>query len=574
MNYLNSRSKLFCLGLIIILGGTVYLNAIPNDFVWDDKSQIVENILIRNWYNLPLLFQSGTFYSPEEKPPDVFYRPIMFVSYMLNYSIFGLKSFGFHLFQIFFHLLNSILVFFILDRILSLAHTKLSRAISFLSAVIFVLHPANVESVAFIGSISEVLYTFFGLFSILILILGLDWQNKVIKNKFLFLSLLLAFFSLLSKETAIVVFGVSFLYLVIIFRPKFNQYLKWCFGSAIIVIAYFVLRFAVAKIHFARGHLSPIAEASFIERILTIPYEAFYYLKTIFFPLYLSISQQFVVSSLKDFRFYGSVLLLISILSVTGFFLWKTKSKIYFFFLLWFFGSLAPVLNIVPLGMTVAERWLYFPMIGATSLICSFFVGVEEKIKRKKRIFVCFLLAFIFIIFGARTIIRNRDWKDDLTLCSHDIKYSRQSSELENNYGVALIQIERYKEAEDHLKRAIEIQGLNPYPYGNMGIIYTEVGEIDKAKEYYYKSIERGNIYGVYENMGSILVQQGKWDEAEDFLSKAISKFPKDPNLKWLLSLVFRQRGQIDKAKDVLEEALKDDPKNEIVIYFLQSLGK
>jgi len=547
----------------------VYLNILPNDFVWDDAGQVAENPFIRQWRNLPLFFTSGTFYSGEAKPSGPFYRPLVSFFYLLNYSVFGLRPFGFHLFQIFIHLLNSVLMFFIVERIFFLGRIKNPQEIAFLAAIIFAIHPANVESVAFVGSIGEILYTFFGLGSILTLIFGLNWQDKTIKNRFLILSFFLALLSLFSKESGIIILPLSFLYLLINFRPKLIQYLKWLFGLAVTFGIYFVFRFDIAKIAVARSHLAPISEADFFERLMTIPAEILYYFKVIFFPLYLSISQHFVISSIKYFSLFGFLFFLI--LSAIGLLLWKKKSGALIFLLLWFFVSLAPVLNIVPVTATVAERWLYFPIIGAFSFIGFLIVQLREKIKSPKMLPVFYIiLSLLIIALGVRTIIRNGNWKDDFTLYSHDIKYSKQSFELENNYGIVLIQIGKYKEAERHLQMAVQLQKKNPHPYAGLGMLYTKTGDIEKAIEYYHKSIERGDMYGVYENLGSILVQQKKWEEAENFLNKGIIKFPKDPNLKWLLALVCRHKGEMSQAEFLLKEALKDAPENEVANHFLQ----
>jgi len=568
MGYLSSNPKFLYLALIIILGSSVYLNAIPNDFVWDDGRQVVGNLFIHDWRNLPLFFASSTFYTGEATLSGVFYRPFVSVSYLLNYSIFGSKSFGFHLFQIFFHLLNSILIFFIISRIFSLENVKYSQEIAFLSAILFTVHPANVESVTFIGSVGEILYTFFGLGSLLILFFSLDWQKRVIKNKLLILSFFLVFLSLLSKETGAVVFLVSFLYLLIFFKPKLKQYFKWFLGAAGTLGAYFILRFAVAKIPVTESVLTKV---SFFERVLTAPYEIFRYFQTIFFPLHLSIFQYFVVSSPKDLRFWGSSLLLIFILFTAGFFIWKKKSKIQTFFLLWFFVCLTPVLNIFPLGgVTIAERWLYFPIIGILASVSFPLVKILKKINDRKKIIVYSVLGALIIILGTRTVIRNSDWKNNLTLYGHDIQYTNQNFGLENDYGMTLIQIGEYEEAERHLKKAIELWSQNPHPYAGLGMLYAATGDIEKAVEYYNKSIERGDIYGVYENLGGIMVQQKRWKEAEDFLNKAIEKFPKDANLKWLLSLVYRQKGQVKQAEFLLEKALENDPQNKEVIHDLQ----
>ncbi len=196
---------------------------------------------------------------------------------------------------------------------------------------------------------------------------------------------------------------------------------------------------------------------------------------------------------------------------------------------------------------------------------------IFERVRGRKKIIIYVFLAALIIILGARTVIRNRDWKSNLTIFGHDVQYSKQSFELEGNYAFALIKAERYDEAEKHFKRAIELKSSASSSYEGLGEIYAKKGDINKAIEYYYKAVELGDFYATYANLGSILIYQGKWSEAEELLNKAILKFPKDPNLKWLMAFVYRREGQIDRAKSLLEEALKDDPKNEAVKYFLNS---
>jgi len=145
------------IAVLIIAGFLVYVNAFPNKFVWDDEEQIVNNAVIREWGNLPVILTSGTFYAGGAGLSGSFYRPLVSLFYFLNYQIWGLQPWGFHLFQIIFHLINVVLVYLLLEKILSVFGISYVKESAFLTALIFAVHPANAESVAYIGGIAEIL---------------------------------------------------------------------------------------------------------------------------------------------------------------------------------------------------------------------------------------------------------------------------------------------------------------------------------------------------------------------------------------------------------------------------------
>ncbi len=176
MNSTSNRTFLY-LALIISVGFLVYVNSLPNGFLWDDEEQIVNNLVIRSWSNLPLIFTSSTFYAGGAGLSGGFYRPLVTLSYLLNYHIWGLNPFGFRLFQIVFHLSNSVLLFFILRKILLAQGINLADEISFFAALLFTVHPANIESVVYLASIGEVLYVFFGLLAIWVFLGGVSYNG-------------------------------------------------------------------------------------------------------------------------------------------------------------------------------------------------------------------------------------------------------------------------------------------------------------------------------------------------------------------------------------------------------------
>lgn len=560
MKFLNEK---FFVGIILIIGFLVYVNALPNNFVWDDEEQIVNNLVIRDWKNFPLLFISSTFYGGGAGLTGGFYRPLVTLSYFLNYHLWGLNPLGFRFFQITFHLLNLVLIFFILRKIFLDQAIKYSNEISFLATLFFAVHPANVESVIYLGSIGEILYTFF--------ILLAFWF--FLENKF-YLGFLFAFLGLLSKESAIVIFPLFTLYLCIFVKPKLNTWLSYIAGSAIITSLYLFLRFLVAKIPAISFHLAPIAQASFFERLQTIPYSIFSYFKIIFFPKDLFICRHFVVSSLNDIRFWGVLSFLLIFFTIISFLIWKRKSKLSGFFSLWFFGALFPTLNIFPSDMTIAERWLYFPLIGILALLSFLIFQLKERLtKFGQKILIVFII-LILSILATRTIIRNANWRDGLTLYSHDIQYSKNAFDLENNYGVELFRVGKVDEAGEHFKKSIELQPKWHISHNNLGAVLERKGELEAALVQYKKSIELSDYYLAYENIGGILLKMGNYGEAKNFLSEALLKFPNNPTLKWQLALVYLRENDIQTATSLLISAFQDDPGNIKVRQLLEAIQK
>src|SRR4030067_1293934 len=99
--------------IILITSFAVYFNALSNDFVYDDKSQVLENHWIKDIKFIPEIFSENVWSFTKESVISNYYRPLMHLIYMLNYYIFGLKPWGFHLVNILFHAGVSVLVFII-----------------------------------------------------------------------------------------------------------------------------------------------------------------------------------------------------------------------------------------------------------------------------------------------------------------------------------------------------------------------------------------------------------------------------------------------------------------------------
>ncbi|MDO8443671.1 MAG: hypothetical protein Q7S78_01650 [Candidatus Azambacteria bacterium] len=531
------------IAILIIAGFLVYVNALSNKFVWDDEEQVVNNQVIQDASNIPMILTSGTFYAGGAGLSGSFYRPLVSLFYLVNYQIWGLQPWGFHIFQIFLHLINVVLVYFLLEKILFSFKINFAKSAAFLTALIFAIHPANVESVAYIGGIADVLYGFFVLAAFYIFVSGINLEKETINGARFFWFFAIAFLGLLAKESAAVIFPIAALYLYLLFKPGWKFWLKRFIPQSLFVIGFcLILRIFLAGISFNQPQFSPIAKSNFLTRLLTLPAEIFVYIKTIFFPRILATSQHFVVNSASDIRFWGLgfILLLIGVFILFLATRQKEILKPHLFFISWFFIGIFPALNIVlPLDMTAAERWLYFPMIGALSFAVISLMEAVKKTSSNWRNVAYIFLGAVIVLLSFRTIIRNGDWKDGLTLYGRDIEYSQESFNLENNYGVELFRAGRIDEAEKHFKNSITLQNNWSPPHNNLGAVYEKRGDLEKAKEAYQKSIDFSDYYLAYENMAGLLIKMEETGQAKTFLENALKKFPQNPRLNLMLSAIY-----------------------------------
>jgi len=521
---------------IFLIGFLVYTNSLFNNFVWDDEEQVVNNPYIRSFTNLPTIFKGGTFSTGGAGLSGWYYKPLMSLWFTANYAVFGLRPFGFHLSQVSLHLVNSILIFLIFNKLFISFDAKIATLAAFFSALIFAVHPTNVESVAYVASTQEILYTFF-------LLLALNMNS-------LFLAVSFFFFSLLSKESAVIGIPLIFLYLWLIKNQK-KTALGWLIGSGATFLFYFFLRTFVARIPLSPPRLSPIANASLTQRLVTIPFEIFSYLRLIFFPLNLSIAQHQVIKDITDIRFWGAALPVVVVFLSLIWLLFKLKEKLAWFFFFWFIGSLTLVLNIFPLDMTIAERWLYFPLIGFLGLTAVLFL----QLKNFNKIFI-WLLVIIVLLFPLRTVARTFDWRNGLTLFSHDARITRDSFDLENNLGVELFRAGKVAEAKPHFEKSIKLQPAWWTSFNNSGVVYQQEGNLEKAKELYQRSITNGDYYLAYENLGRLMLKTDGPEETIKFLTEALGKFPLNGNLRASLALAYYQKEDFVQAEKSAREAV------------------
>lgn len=496
--------------LLVVVGFFVYFNSLFNGFVWDDEEQVLNNNFVHSISSIPQLFLGSTFNTGGTGSlAGMYYKPLMSSSFAFIYSIFGAHAFFFHFFQLSLHILNGVLVFYLLKRFFK-------ENISFFLALIFLIHPINSETVNYISALQDVLFFNFGL-------LAFYFDKKKV------LSGVLLLLSLLSKETGLLFVIIFPLYYLSFERKSFKYSL---ITSAAAIGIYSFLRFVVAGVYLSSSGPSPIMRASFFERIITAPQIAFYYIKTFLFPIDLSIAQHWVIKEVNFINFYLPLFLVVTLFI---FLLTRSKSKQFIFFFIWALLGLGFHLQVFPLDMTVAERWFYFPIVGFLGMIGATINNLRFS-NQSERVFKALALLIIFLL-SSRTMLRNFDWKDGLSLFSHDVNISQESFDLENNLGVELFRAKNLSEAEIHFSNSTKLAPFWWTNWNNLGVILERKGDYKTAKNYYQKAIDNGNYYLAYENLANILLLHESTQEAKIFTEDALKKLPQNSKL-WVILAV------------------------------------
>ena len=542
-----SDKKSIC--LIVIIGFVVFFNILFNGFVWDDITYIINNPEIKI-FNLARLVGRNMFNS------SGYFRPLPAVYFSLLFNVFGNTAFFYHLIQLLLHITDSIIFFYIFKYFFK-------KPLALFLTLIFLIHPINVESVAYIGASQSVLYFLFGGLAFLFSLKTSLTDKKVITIHILLLC------ALLTKEVSILFFLVIYLY-----RYLFKKHLpiKFLLSTLGVIFIYLVIRFAVLGTILQKMHLIPISEIPMLYRLTHIPIILFYYLKTFFFPKVLAIDQIWTISAVNRNNFFFPLIFdfvfIAGILGVLIYFFRRRKRNtgLFLLFFIWFLAGMALLFQIFPLDMTVADRWFYFPIVGLLGLLGIIIDYIFSKVIDKQKFIFLSGAALLLIILSIRTVIRNANWLNSLTLYGHDVKYY-DNYDIENFLGVELASLNRNEEALPHLIKSSQLLPHDTNLF-NVGSVYEKMKDYQNAKLYYEKALEiKGNNDNylnhkeirkfAYEGSARILILQSRWENIGNIVEKGLNEFPENGSLWAYLAIGEYNLDHYDQALLAAEKANK-----------------
>lgn len=540
---------------IVIIGFVVFSNGLFNNFIGDDESQIIVNILVHSISNIGIFFNGGTFFnSSTQLPFGVYYKPLLLTFYSLIYTFFGPNYFIYHLIQLLFHILNTIFLFLVLGYFLK-------KQTAFLLSLIFLLHPINSEAVYYISDLQDILFFFFGILSLWII------QNYHSK-KAIIIALICLFFSLLSKETGILFLCITIVYL---FLYKKQEKFYVFFWGVIFFAVYLILRIHAIGITTQLTTSSLIANYPLEIRMVNIPAMFLFYLKTFFYPLNLAMSYQWVYTKINFYNFYLPLLIDLIFLLILIFlasYCYKKLARKYFiayiFFMVWFVIGILFHMQIFPLDATVAERWFYFPIVGLLGISGVLIDGFHLNLKNR---WIVSVFIFILFLLSLRTFIRSFDWRNELTLGTHDIKVS-DAWGTEDMLSAAYGREMDFTDAKIHAERSIALYP-HMFNYMNLGVAETNLGEYKQAKEAFQKSLHLGDYFQTYEGYANLDTVYGNPQENINFIKNvALKKFPQDGILWFCLAIIEYNYGNKNNAKFDIAQAYTYEPTSQVALVY------
>lgn len=544
MDQRQRKTRVF-LGLVLaVLVFAVYWNTLSGEFVYDDNEQIVGNTWITNLRHLPSIFSSHSFGFDKGKELGTTYRPLVFSVYMAEYSFFGLDPRGWHAVNVFFHAVNTVLVFLAASFLLKGTGAGNTKELpAFAAAVLFALHPVNSETVAWIGCVPELVYTMLCLGAFCLYVKSRDGARAPYLLNLA--SALLFFIALFAKETAIALPVLVFVYDLLLKKDgpvlsaaSVKRYLPY----ALLVVLYSAIRLSALGGVAPRENMYPYlgleqyllnAAVFFVKylRVLLLPVNDYP------FPLLEP------VFSILEPRAFVSIALMLSAIPLF-IYLRRRVNPLYWLSAAFIALPIIPALYLPGLSRApFADRYLYLPSMGLAMVIAVLFKSALEAAAAagSQRLKAAAIALFVLVAasYGLASGMRNLRWKDEFSLWSSSLKGASEGYRYYAYYqlGTAALRKNMHDEAIPYLQEAIRASSANKYPdpgvigdsHLNLAYAYRSLGLLDEAAGEYLELLKSypGHALSNYE-LASIYMEKGLVGEAAEYFTRAAGYF-KDP---------------------------------------------
>ncbi len=546
---------------VAVVCALVNLPAVRPGFIHDDHRIIEQNERIRGLERLPQIVSSGYWTQGDAAGPAL-YRPITLLTFALNYAAGGLRPFGYRLFNLLLHVLNSVLVFR-LGRLVPAAAPGplLSRRpldIPLLAGLLFAVHPAHTEALGEVVGRAELLAAAGALGSVLAFLNGREAERRGTGTSraggagpwaWYSLALVLFVIGCLAKENAAVTPALVLVADLLLSgrRPAYAFHVAaFAALGCVLVLRHAVLSGAApaAPIPFVDN---PIARWPFLQGRLTALKVIAKYALLMVWPARMSIDYSFA-----------------AIPPALG---CRHRSPGVAFALAWIGLAFAPVANLLfPIGTLMAERLLYLPSVGfclasATAIAW----GAEHSGRggrwrgKAARLAVGLILAAL----AARTVVRLRDWRDDYTVFRAALRVAPDSVRALFNYAAACEERGDDASATDAYTRALVLWGDFADAHYNLGGVLARQKKWNEAVGHYREAVrlQPGNVQYLV-NLAHGLIGLGRDREARDLLRRAIDIDPQSAVGYTNLGSIELRQGNVQEALRAYAGAVRLEPGN------------
>lgn len=491
------------------------------------------------------------------------WHPLTWLSLILDHNLYGSNAGGYHVTNLLFHIINTLLLFFLLNKMTGTIYR------SAFVAALFALHPLHVESVAWISERKDVLSAMFWFLT------TWSYVKYCQKPKIItYLPVLLLFsFGLMAKPMLVT---LPFVLLLLDYWPLNRITFNHCFTNKANTESYsytflFLEKLPLFALSIASSIITFIAQnnykavislehASLVNRALNAFNSYAGYLQKTFYFNDLSIFYPY--PKFISFWQIAPSLLLIIFLTIIAILLFR-KASYFFVGWFWFLGTLIPVIGLIQVGFqAMSDRYTYIPLIGIFIIISWGLKNLLESMKYGNILFAFSALFFISISsFAAYHQIAV--WKNNLSLFSHVLKFNPKNYHAYHIIGHTMEINGKYLEALKYYRTVLRLNPVYDPAYINTGNILQKMGRFDEAVNCYKKALHiNPNSAQAQYNLGIMMLSRNKLDSAINSFEKALAIEPDDSDTHNNLGVALMKSGNIKKALDHFEEARKLNPRS------------
>jgi len=519
---------------IILCGCIVYANSLQGQMLLDDTHLIKNNIYIKNWSKIKLIFTESI--GAGAARPFSFYRPLQSLTYMVDYSLGKLNPVGYHLHSIIWHIAASLCVYWLILLLFQ------DTFLSLVTALLFIVHPVHTEAVSYISGRADPLSLTFMLLTFIF----------YIKDR---RSLMAATYAvaLLSRENAVIL-----PFLILLYNYSLKRKVSFgTFGTLAATLAvYVVARVTILKDllpHAVNGYSPP-----FLDRFPGSFVALAKYVRLLFLPFGLHMEYG---GKLFFFSDPGALIGIGIFIASLVFLIMKARTRsLVFFGVAWFYIAILPVSNVFyTINAYMAEHWLYVPSIG-------FFLIIAHGIQRLYesgtfKTLAIAILACLVIFYGVLTMKQNYYWKEPLVFYEKTLHYAPDSPTVNNDLGFHYYHMNRKEEAIAAFKKVVALSPQYAGAYNNLANTYRDLGKNEEAIALYKKTIEIDpqSVYP-FNNLGNTYRAMGKKDEAIEAYKEAVRVNPRFIDAYNNLASAYYDAGNVEEAVRWYNLAIEKNP--------------
>ena len=528
-------NPLVCLIFIAGIGLLIYSNTFHVPFQFDDKSYIFDNPVIKNiqyFFNPSLAKKYDTSYYTHAFYFDSFKnRFIGNLTFAINYKINGNNTTGYHAINISIHIINAILVYFLLSISFKTPILKMSsfgenaNLIALSASLLFISHPIQTQAVTYITQRFASMATLFYLVTLITYIKCRISRTYVQRFLLFTLSFISAICAMKSKEIAFTLPLVMTLYEFTFFKEKLSNRLLYLMPFLLTML---IIPLSLVDIDKPAGHLLEAVERAtraestmsrwtylFTELRVSVTY-----LRLLLLPINQNLDYDYpIYSSFLNPDVYLSFFLLVSVFVIAAYCFADSRNRrhelrVIAFGIFWFFITFSVESSFIPTQDVIFEHRVYLPSIGFFISIAIALFSASKKLAIKWPIAEKILLPMLILLltlFSAATYARNGTWRNELTLWEDVTEKSPNKARGFNELGRVYYQKGNLDKAEELYERALKIDPGYQDAHNNLGLVYMkDLNLMDQAVGH-FEAILRTNSQHVeaHFNLGLIYLERG-----------------------------------------------------------------